>query len=85
MTDPVLTPVPGEPRLLLGAYRLDDLGYTAQEFFVSGTASSYGSAGESLEAEYTTRIVVISPADRSEILELAAEPAVWDTGTVGMS
>ncbi|PRC42023.1 hypothetical protein C6A85_000000112625 [Mycobacterium sp. ITM-2017-0098] len=62
MTDPVLTPVPGEPRLLLGAYRLEELGYTRREFFMSGTASSYGSAAESREADYTTRIVVIAPA-----------------------
>jgi hypothetical protein len=61
MTDPVLTPVPGEPRLLLGAYRLEDLGYTAEEFFVSGTAASYTSAVAAPTAEYTTRVVVLAP------------------------
>jgi alpha/beta hydrolase family protein len=62
MTDPVVTPVPGEPRLLLGAYRLEDLGYTAEEFFVSGTAASHGSGAASPTAEYTTRVVVLAPA-----------------------
>ena len=36
-----LTPVPGRPNLLLGAYDLATLGYRAEEFFVSGSASSY--------------------------------------------
>jgi Alpha/beta hydrolase domain len=88
MTDPVLTPVPGEPRLLLGAYRLEDLGYTRQEFFMSGTAASHGSAPESRTADYTTRVVLIAPADGScfngtvivEWLNVSGgidAPAVW--------
>ncbi len=40
-TDPVITAVPGQPNLLLGAYDLATLGYRADEFFVSGTAASY--------------------------------------------
>ena len=41
MTDPVVTHAPGEPKLLLGAYDIASLGYTDDEFFVSGSASSY--------------------------------------------
>ncbi|KHO28361.1 hypothetical protein QQ44_02255 [Mycolicibacterium setense] len=55
-----VTPVPGKPNLLLGAYDLATLGYGAEEFFVSGTAQSYAPAGS---AEYTTRIVVVMPID----------------------
>ena len=60
---PSLTPVPGKPNLLLGAYDIADLGYTAAEFFVSGTASSYVGQGAPGEADYTTRIVVMTPTD----------------------
>jgi hypothetical protein len=41
VTELDLTPVPGRPNLLLGAYDLATLGYRADEFFVSGSASSY--------------------------------------------
>lgn len=74
VTDPVATPAPGKPNLLLGAYDLASLGYVADEFFVSGTASSYApvaefgsdgrwSVGPAGAAEYTTRIVVLKPTD----------------------
>ena len=53
--------VVGTPNLLLGAYDLSVLGYEAAEFFVSGTATS--SAEPSDSAEYTTRIVVLTPTD----------------------
>jgi Alpha/beta hydrolase domain len=56
----VITPVPGKPNLLLGAYEADTLGYRAQEFFVSGTASSIATGNR---ADYTTRIVVLTPMD----------------------
>ncbi len=56
----MITPVSGNPNLLLGAYDLATLGYRAEEFFVSGTARSY--AGDD-HADYTTRIVVCRPAD----------------------
>jgi hypothetical protein len=55
-----VSPVPGKPNLLLGSYDLATLGYRAEEFFVSGTAQSYAPADT---AEYTTRIVVLRPAD----------------------
>jgi hypothetical protein len=69
-----LTPVPGRPNLLLGAYDLATVGYRAEEFFVSGSASSYAPAGElgsdgrwraepSGTADYTTRIVALTPTD----------------------
>jgi hypothetical protein len=59
MISPV-SPVPGKPNLLLGAYDLATLGYGAQEFFVSGTASSQASQDR---ADYATRIVVLTPTD----------------------
>lgn len=71
---PGVTPVPGKPLLLLGAFDLGTVGYAAEEFFVSGTASSYAPAAElgpdgrwdvipGGTAEYTTRIVVLTPTD----------------------
>jgi hypothetical protein len=62
--------VPGKPFVTLGAFGLSGLGYTLQEFFVSGTAASYTLAedggaevqpGES--APYATRMFVVKPAD----------------------
>src|ERR1700761_6817219 len=77
MTDaPDVVSVPGKPALLLGAFEIADVGYVAEEFFVSGTASSYSPTGElgsdgrwsvtpSDTADYTTRVVVLTPADRT--------------------
>ncbi|WP_442930662.1 alpha/beta hydrolase domain-containing protein [Mycolicibacterium sp. 050232] len=59
---PSITAVPGKANLLIGAYDLATLGYGAEEFFVSGTAGSFSDVVAS-EADYTTRIVVISPND----------------------
>jgi hypothetical protein len=70
-------PVPGKPALLLGAFDIAELGYVAEEFFISGTASSYMPATElspdgrwdvepSGTADYTTRVVVLTPADRAD-------------------
>ena len=78
MTDsPLVTPAPGKPLLLLGAFELGSVGYVAEEFFISGTASSYTSVTElgpdgrwsvtpSANADYTTRIVVLTPVDRTQ-------------------
>jgi Alpha/beta hydrolase domain len=55
-----VSPVAGKPNLLLGAYEVGTLGYRAEEFFVSGTASSQ-STGD--RADYTTRVVVLTPTD----------------------
>jgi hypothetical protein len=74
VTELDVTPVPGKPNLLLGAFDLATLGYRAEEFFVSGCASSYApvadfgpdgrwSAEPSGTADYTTRIVVLTPTD----------------------
>ncbi|OBK97090.1 hypothetical protein A5645_00960 [Mycobacterium asiaticum] len=71
---PDVTPVAGTPTLLLGGFDIGEAGYVAQEFFVSGTASSFGPDSEPGQdgrwnvsardtAEYTTRIVVLTPAD----------------------
>src|ERR1700742_795395 len=73
----VVTPAPGKPDVLLGAFDIDSVGYVAEEFFISGTASYYAPVGElgpdgrwdvtpSGAADYTTRIVVLTPADRSQ-------------------
>jgi hypothetical protein len=56
----VITPVPGKPNLLLSTYDLATLGYRAEEFFVSGTASSCATEDR---ADYTTRVVVLTPTD----------------------
>jgi hypothetical protein len=80
-----VVPVPGKPNLLLGAYEPEALGYHAEEFFVSGTATSHA-ADE--PADYTTRIVVLTPTDRAafsgtvlvEWLNVSGgidAPAVW--------
>jgi Alpha/beta hydrolase domain len=71
---PKVTVVPGAPVLLLSAFDLAPLGYSTEEFFVSGTASSYKLAGaptpdghwQAAPAEtapYVTRIVVVRPTD----------------------
>lgn len=67
----------GEPVLAQGAPDLDALGYTEEEFFVSGTASSYTSAEPLTSdgawtvepdetADYTTRMLVRRPADGAD-------------------
>jgi hypothetical protein len=92
-------PVPGKPALLLGAFDIAEVGYVAAEFFVSGSARAYrpaadlGSDGRwsvspAAAADYTTRIVALTPADRSrfngtvlvEWLNVSGgidAPAVW--------
>nr|WP_090276010.1 alpha/beta hydrolase domain-containing protein [Mycolicibacterium komanii]CRL69138.1 hypothetical protein CPGR_01411 [Mycolicibacterium komanii] len=81
----MITPVPGKPNLLLGAYDLATLGYGAEEFFISGAAQSYATGDT---ADYTTRIVVVLPVDRArfngtvvvEWLNVSGgidAPAVW--------
>lgn len=68
------TPVSGKPALLLGAFDIGDVGYVAEEFFVSGSATSYQAADElgpdgrwsvapAAAATYTTRIVALTPTD----------------------
>jgi hypothetical protein len=72
MNNPAVTPVPGKPNLLLGAFDIADLGYRADEFFISGTAASYAPTGAcgsdgrwdaaaSDRADYTTRVVLLTP------------------------
>jgi hypothetical protein len=66
--------MPGKPALLLGAFDIASVGYVAEEFFISGSASSYTPAAElgpdgrwsvspGVAADYTTRIVALTPAD----------------------
>lgn len=74
---PVVTPVPGRPSILLGAFDIAGVGYGAREFFIAGTASSYapelplGPDGhwhvtDSHTADYTTRVVALTPSDPAE-------------------
>ena len=94
-----VTPAPGKPRLLLGGFEIDSVGYIAEEFLISGVASSYRPAGTlgpdgrwSVSplgtADYTTRMVVLTPSDRTrfngtvlvEWLNVSGgidAPAVW--------
>ncbi len=71
---PTVTAVAGPPVLLLSGFELAPLGYSTEEFFVSGTASSYKLAGAPTpdghwqaapaeSAPYVTRIVVVRPTD----------------------
>jgi Alpha/beta hydrolase domain len=71
---PEVEHIEGVPTLMTGAYDVATLGYTKEEYFVSGVASSY-SAQEPLDpdgrwtasvsgtAPYRTRIVVMRPTD----------------------
>ncbi len=63
---PSVTHIPGKPNLILGAYDIASVGYSADEFFVSGTASSYGRDGALGTADYTTRMVVLTPTDAAK-------------------
>jgi hypothetical protein len=69
---PSVVAVPGKPNLLLGNFDLAPLGYQVEEFFISGTATSYKLAGEATAdgkwdavpagtAPYTTRVAVARP------------------------
>ena len=66
--------MPGPPALLLSNFDLAPPGYATNEFFVSGTASSYKlvdaptpdghwNAVAAETAPYATRIVVVRPTD----------------------
>lgn len=74
MNAPVARPIAGKPDLLLGNFELSSLGYGAQEFFLTGSATSYVPTAEfgpdgqwpvapSGAADYVTRMVVLKPAD----------------------
>jgi len=69
---PTITEVAGKPVLDLGAYDLKSLGYGVEEFFLTGQALSYKTAGPTgadgrwaaaagPSAPYVTRIVVVRP------------------------
>jgi hypothetical protein len=70
----VTGPIAGTPLLDLGKFDLGALGYVTEEFFLSGTATSYKRVGQVTEdgnwqvehaatAPFTTRVVVVRPAD----------------------
>ncbi|MGH9718477.1 MAG: alpha/beta hydrolase domain-containing protein [Candidatus Acidiferrales bacterium] len=75
--NPGVTAVPGPPLLQLSGFDLAPLGFTTEEFFISGAASSYKLSGpatadgrwnaESAEsAPFATRIVVVRPTDAAK-------------------
>ncbi len=85
MTHPAVRHAPGEPKLLLGSYAIESLGYTDDEYFVSGSAVGYapvakmGSDGRwdaapSGTADYTTRIVVLKPSDVTKFNGTVSNP-----------
>ncbi len=72
MESPTVAAVPGLPMLQLSGFDLAPLGFTTEEFFISGTASSYKLSGvptpdgrwnavPAESAPYATRIVVVRP------------------------
>ena len=69
-----VTPVPGVPALVLASYDLSKLGYQTDEYFVTGTATSYSlpspvsadgawKATPGATAPFKTRVVVLRPSD----------------------
>lgn len=67
---PAVEAVPGRLTLLMGGYDVGVFGYRSDEFFLTGTATSYqaGANGEAQPAgtsPYATRIVVTRPVDPS--------------------
>jgi hypothetical protein len=71
---PEVTPIEGAPTLMTGTYDVATLGYTKDEYFVSGIANSFSApqpltpdglwtASASGTAPYRTRIVVMRPTD----------------------
>ncbi|MEH6571154.1 MAG: alpha/beta hydrolase domain-containing protein [Halioglobus sp.] len=67
-------PPEGEPSLLSSTFALSDVGYAQQEFFITGTASSFTNLNElgsdgmwnvepGEEAEYRTRVLMYTPVD----------------------
>lgn len=72
-----VTAVPGKPNLLIGAYDVASLGYTEDEYFISGEATSYSSATPLgtdgnwrarplSKAGYTIRLVVLRPKNAAK-------------------
>ena len=59
MNQPAVNVVPGTPSFLFGAFEPSSIGYSLDEYFVSGRAASHASPDE---ADYVTRIVVLTPA-----------------------
>ncbi|MCG5434547.1 hypothetical protein LV457_19960, partial [Mycobacterium sp. MYCO198283] len=83
--EPMIEPIPGAPNLLLGAYDIATIGYRADEYLVTGTATA---VIDGSTADYATRIVALRPDDDSmfngtvvvEWLNVSGgidAPAVW--------
>jgi Alpha/beta hydrolase domain len=60
----VTGPIEGNPAFNRAQYSLKDVGYVEEEFFFSGTATSYKAAGQPADtAPYASRLVIIRPSD----------------------
>ncbi len=74
LAQPTATLVPGTPALGLGSFNLKAMGYSVEEYFLTGVATSYRLKGAPTPdgrwdseaagtAPYATRIVVVRPTD----------------------
>src|SRR3954465_6961529 len=72
-----VTPISGAPYLIISNYDLGKLGYTVEEYFISGEATSYKPVGElgsdghwtlapATKAPFKTRVVVIRPTSAAK-------------------
>src|SRR5215467_12003783 len=70
----VMGPLEGPPGIIMAGFDLGQVGYTLEEFFLEGTATSFGPAGPagpdgrwqvtpSGRAPFATRLVVCRPSD----------------------
>jgi Alpha/beta hydrolase domain len=90
---PTVTPIEGNPPVLMPAYPLETVGYTEQEFLVEGVARSFALTGdrtadgrwsvkEDAEAPYVTRIIVRRPVDPAAFSGTVA--VEWNNVSSGM-
>jgi hypothetical protein len=90
---PTVTPIEGNPPILIPAYPLETVGYTEQEFLVEGVARSFALTGdraadgrwtvkEDAEAPYVTRIIVRRPVDPAAFSGMVA--VEWNNVSAGM-
>ena len=81
---PEVAPIEGVPTLMTGTYDVAKLGYTTNEYFVSGVANSYSApqplasdgrwtARVSGTAPYRTRIVVMRPTSGMTVDRVALD------------
>jgi hypothetical protein len=90
---PTVSPIEGNPPVLIPAYPLESVGYTEQEFLVEGVARSFALTGErtpdgrwsvkeDAEAPFVTRILVRRPIDPAAFSGTVA--VEWNNVSAGM-